>query len=98
MAASASLEAVVDHEIYYRGQAMGRPLILTPRHKPVCVAFLQALTTADLPRVPTACLPVAHKTIRKSPFTNSASPFYSTPVSFTTALSRAMPKDILHLD
>jgi cytochrome c peroxidase len=44
-----TLEAAVDHEIYYRGQAMGRPLVLTPLEKSELVAFLQALTCAELP-------------------------------------------------
>jgi len=46
----ATLEDAVSHEIYYRGQAMGRPLILTPTEKADLVAFLKALTSATLPR------------------------------------------------
>ncbi len=46
----ATLEETVNHEIYYRGQAMGRPLILTPNEKADLVAFLKALTSVTLPR------------------------------------------------
>lgn len=46
----ATLEDAVNHEIYYRGQAMGRPLILTPIEKTYLVSFLKALTSAELPR------------------------------------------------
>ncbi|MGH8669303.1 MAG: cytochrome-c peroxidase [Burkholderiales bacterium] len=46
----ATLEHAVDHELYYRGQALGRPLILTPAERSDLVAFLRALTSGELPR------------------------------------------------
>lgn len=46
----ATLEEAVDHELYYRGQSMGRPVILTPSEKADLVAFLRALTSLRLPR------------------------------------------------
>jgi cytochrome c peroxidase len=46
----ASLEAAVDHELYYRGQSLGRPLILTPAERSDLVAFLRSLTSSKLPR------------------------------------------------
>jgi len=46
----ATLEDAVSHEIYYRGQSMGRPLILTPTEKTDLVAFLRALSSAEFPR------------------------------------------------
>lgn len=46
----ATLDDAVDHEIYYRGQAMGRPLMLTPIEKADLVSFLKALTSAEFPR------------------------------------------------
>lgn len=45
-----TLEEAVDHELYYRGQSLGRPLILTPAEKRDLIAFLHALTSEDLPR------------------------------------------------
>jgi cytochrome c peroxidase len=44
--AVATLEAAVDHEVYYRGLEAGRPLILTPAEKADLVAFLRALSGA----------------------------------------------------
>lgn len=41
-----TLEAAVDHEVYYRGLEAGRPLILTPAEKADLVAFLRALSSA----------------------------------------------------
>ena len=46
----ATLEGTVNHEIYYRGRAQGRPLILTPREKEDLVAFMNAWTSPNLPR------------------------------------------------
>ena len=46
----ATLEEAVDREIYYRGQLMGRPLILTPSEKEDLIAFLKALSSTHLPR------------------------------------------------
>lgn len=46
----ATLEQAVDNELYYRGQSLGRPLILTPAEKSDLVAFLRALTSEELPR------------------------------------------------
>lgn len=45
-----TLEQAVDHELYYRGQSLGRPLILAPGEKSDLVAFLKALTSTSLPR------------------------------------------------
>lgn len=44
----ATLEEVVELEVYYRGIEAGRPLLLTPEEKADLVAFLRALTSADL--------------------------------------------------
>jgi cytochrome c peroxidase len=44
----ATLEEVVDHELYYRGQALGRPLVLTPAEKSDLLAFLHSLTSIRL--------------------------------------------------
>lgn len=44
----ATLEEAVELEIYYRGVAAGRPLILTPEEKKDLVTFLRALTSAGL--------------------------------------------------
>ena len=46
----ATLEEVVEHELYYRGIAANRPLILTPQEKADLVIFLKSLTSANLPR------------------------------------------------
>jgi cytochrome c peroxidase len=43
-----TLEAAVDHELYYRGQALGRPIVLTPAEKRDVVSFLRALTSLRL--------------------------------------------------
>lgn len=40
----ATLEAAVDHELYYRGLSKGRPLALTVEERRQLVAFLRALT------------------------------------------------------
>ncbi len=45
----ATLEEVVDHELYYRGIAANRPLILAPQEKADLVTFLKSLTSAHLP-------------------------------------------------
>ena len=45
-----TLEEAVELEIYYRGVAAGRPLILTPEEKKDLVAFLHALTSTGLRR------------------------------------------------
>lgn len=45
----ATLEAALEHELYYRGQAQGRPIILTPAEKAALVAFLKSLTSTTLP-------------------------------------------------
>lgn len=45
----ATLEEVVEHELYYRGIAANRPLILTPQEKADLVTFLKSLTSASLP-------------------------------------------------
>ena len=42
----ATLEEVIDLELYYRGVASGRPLVLTPQEKSDLLAFLKALTGA----------------------------------------------------
>lgn len=46
----ATLQEAVDHEIYYRSQAMGRPLVLTPTERTDLVAFLRALTSSRIPQ------------------------------------------------
>lgn len=46
----ATLEEAVDHEIYYRSQTMGRPLVLTPTERSDLVTFLRALTSPHTPR------------------------------------------------
>ena len=40
-----TLEAAVNHELYYRGQALGRPIVLTPSERQDIVSFLRALTS-----------------------------------------------------
>lgn len=45
----ATLEDAVNHEIYYRGKAIGRPLILTPTERGELVAFLKGLTSPSMP-------------------------------------------------
>lgn len=42
-----TLEAAVELELYYRGIASGRPLILTPTEKKDLIAFLAALTSLN---------------------------------------------------
>ena len=42
----ATLEEAIDLEIYYRGVAQARPLLLTPTDKADLLAFLRALTSA----------------------------------------------------
>ena len=42
----ATLEAAIERELYQRGEAAGRPLVLTPLEKAELLAFLQALTGA----------------------------------------------------
>jgi len=44
----ATLGEAVDHELYYRGQALGRPLVLTPAEKSDLLAFLRSLTSTRL--------------------------------------------------
>ena len=44
----ATLDAAVLNEIYYRGRAMGRPLIVTASEREDIVAFLRALTSFGL--------------------------------------------------
>lgn len=46
----ATLEQAIDHELYYRGQSVGRPIILTPAEKSDLLAFLRSLTSSSLPR------------------------------------------------
>lgn len=46
----ATLERAIDHELYYRGQSLGRPIILTPAEKSDLLAFLRSLTSSSLPR------------------------------------------------
>lgn len=48
-----TLEAAVDRELYYRGQAIGRPLVLTPVERQDLVFFLRALTSAHLGEIAT---------------------------------------------
>lgn len=44
-----TLEEAVDRELYYRGQTLGRPLVLTPAERRDLVSFLQSLTSSALP-------------------------------------------------
>lgn len=44
----ATLEAAIDHEIYYRSIGQGRPVIVTPRERADLRAFLRALTSESL--------------------------------------------------
>lgn len=44
-----TLEEAVDRELYYRGQALGRPLVLTPGERGDLVSFLQSLNSSTLP-------------------------------------------------
>lgn len=46
----ATLEAAVELEVYYRGVEAGRPLILTVNEKADLLAFLHALTSANIAR------------------------------------------------
>lgn len=46
----ATLDEAVEHEIYYRSQAMGRPLVLTPTERSDLLTFLRALTSPHNPR------------------------------------------------
>lgn len=43
----ATLEEAVEHEIYYRSQSLGRPLILTPTERAELIAFLRTLSGAS---------------------------------------------------
>lgn len=45
-----TLEDAVDYEIYYRSQAMGRPLVLTPAERKDLIAFLHGLTSSEWTR------------------------------------------------
>jgi cytochrome c peroxidase len=45
-----TLADAIDHELYYRGHVLGRPLILTPAEKADLSTFLQSLTSSNLPR------------------------------------------------
>lgn len=47
-----TLVAAVEREVYYRGLEAERPLVLTPQEKADLVAFLQALTSRELPSAP----------------------------------------------
>lgn len=44
-----TLAEAVEREVYYRGLEAGRPLVLTPQEKADLVAFLEALTSRELP-------------------------------------------------
>lgn len=46
----ATLEEAIDHELYYRSQTVGRPLILKPSEKADLAAFLRSLNSAAAPR------------------------------------------------
>jgi cytochrome c peroxidase len=43
-----TLEAAVDHEIYYRGFSSGHPINLTQAERNAIVAFLESLTDAHI--------------------------------------------------
>jgi len=45
-----TLQDAVDRELYYRGQALGRPLVLTPAERRDLVYFLESLTSSRLPQ------------------------------------------------
>jgi cytochrome c peroxidase len=47
----ATLQEAVDRELYYRGNLIGRPLILTPGEKSDLVEFLKALTSPNAPTI-----------------------------------------------